>query len=260
MRSARDLDANVSHAIDLLKKCAADQVQVAVFPECALTGYFDDVIRKLRAQRLAAAEERVCRACKELNLCAIVGTPVRSGDRLYNSAVVIGADGRVRERYHKVQLAEAWPTPGDHLSVFTLGGVPCSAIICHDERYPELVRLPVLAGGRVVFYLSHESPLAQEHKLGPYRAQVQARAAENTVYVVHANAPANADATGSHGQSRLIDPDGNVIKEASLFGEEVVAATLDLRKATAGNARRSLTRGPLTRWWQDGVRQVRIID
>ena len=84
--------------------------------------------------------------------------------------------GKVRERYHKVQLAEAWPDPGDHLSVFRLKGVPCSIIICHDERYPELVRLPVLAGSRVVFYLSHESPISQEHKLGPYRAQIQARA------------------------------------------------------------------------------------
>ena len=27
-------------------------------------------------------------------------------------------------------------------------GVPCAAIICHDKRYPELVRLPVLAGAR----------------------------------------------------------------------------------------------------------------
>jgi predicted amidohydrolase len=174
--------------------------------------------------------------------------------------VVIDEGGKVRERYHKVQLAEPWPEPGDHLSVFRVKGVPCSIIICHDERYPELVRLPVLAGARVIFYLSHESPLTQEHKLGPYRAQIQARAVENTVYVVHANAPANRDATGSHGQSRLIDPDGNLIREASLFGEEVLCATLDLKKSTAANAKRSLTRGPLAGWWRAGLKQVRHVD
>jgi predicted amidohydrolase len=260
MRSSRDLDANVRRTVELLRRCAADGVQVAVFPECSLTGYFNDLIPKLPARQLAAAEEQVCRACQELRIAAVIGTPVRDGDQLFNSAVVIDPGGKVRERYHKVQLAEAWPTPGDHLSVFRLQGVPCCAIICHDERYPELVRLPVLAGARVVFYLSHESALAQEHKLQPYRAQIQARAAENTVYVVHANAPANADATGSHGQSRLIDPDGNLLREASLFREEVVAATLDLSRATAANARRSLRRGPLTRWWQDGIKQVRQVD
>ena len=260
MRSGRDLGANVAHTVELLKRCAADGVQVAVFPECSVSGYFGDLIPKLSAQQLADAERRIAAACRELGIWAVVGLPVRDGDRLFNSAVVIDAAGRVRERYHKVQLAEPWPTPGDHLSVFRVRGVHCSIIICHDERYPELVRLPVLAGARVVFYLSHESPLKQEEKLGPYRAQIQARAAENTVYVVHANAPANADATGSHGQSRLIAPDGTVIKEASIFREEIVTATLDLRQATAANARRSLTRGPLTRWWQDGLKQVRQID
>ena len=260
MRSGRDLAANVAHTVELLKRCAADGVQVAVFPECSVTGYHGDLIPKLSPEQLADAERRVAAACRELGIWAVVGLPVRDGDRLYNSAVVIDAGGRVRERYHKVQLAEPWPTPGDHLSVFRIRGVPCSIIICHDERYPELVRLPVLAGARVVFYLSHESPLAQEEKVGPYRAQIQARAAENTVYVVHANAPANADATGSHGQSRLIAPDGNVLKEASVFREEIVTATLDLSKATAANARRSLTRGPLARWWQEGLKQVRQID
>jgi predicted amidohydrolase len=186
--------------------------------------------------------------------------PVRQGGKLYNSAVVIDDRGSVRERYHKIQLAEPWPEPGDHLSVFRVKGVPCSIIICHDERYPDLVRLPVLAGARVIFYLSHESPLAQEHKLGPYRAQIQARAVENSVFVVHANAPANADATGSHGQSRLIDPDGNLIREASFFKEEILAATLDLSRAHAGNARHSLTRGPLAGWWKKGVEQVKQID
>jgi predicted amidohydrolase len=118
----------------------------------------------------------------------------------------------------------------------------------------------VLAGARVIFYLSHESGVRAENKVNPYRAQIQARAVENTVYVVHANAPANPDTTGSHGQSRLVAPDGNVIQEASVFGEDVVSGTLDLAKATGDNARRSLTRGPLTRWWEEGVKQVRRID
>jgi predicted amidohydrolase len=139
-------------------------------------------------------------------------------------------------------------------------GVPCSIIICHDERYPELVRLPVLAGARVVFYLSHESPITQEHKLAPYRAQIQARAAENSVFVVHANAPANADATGSHGQSRVIDPDGNLMHEASMFKEEILSADLELTRAHAGNARRSLSGAPLAGWWREGLKHVHQID
>jgi predicted amidohydrolase len=260
MRSQPDLAANVDHTIELLRRCSAQGVQVAVFPECSLSGYFDDLIPRLTADQLTAAENKVAEACRDLNINAVIGSPVRSGDKLYNSALVITSTGKVIERYHKVQLAESWPTPGDHLSTFPIAGVPCSNIICHDERYPELVRLPVLAGARVVFYLSHESPLQQEHKLAPYRAQIQARAVENGVFVVHANAPANKDATGSHGQSRIIAPDGNLIAEASMFQEEVLTARLDLKKATAGNALGSVNRGPLGDWWKEGVKQVRRID
>jgi predicted amidohydrolase len=260
MRSTRDLDANVAHLTDLLRKCAADGVQVAVFPECALSGYFDEVVVKLTAEQLAAAEAKVAAVCRELGINAVVGSPWRDGERLYNSALVITSSGKVSERYHKVQLAENWPTPGDHLSTFPVAGVTCSAMICHDERYPELVRLPVLAGARVVFYLSHESPLQQEHKLGPYRAQIQARAVENGIFIVHANAPANKDASGSHGQSRLLGPDGNVIKEADMFTEEIVAATLELSKANAGNAKNSINRGPLGEWWKEGLKHVRRIE
>jgi predicted amidohydrolase len=175
-RSSRDLDKNVAGITAHIRRLAKEGVRVAVFPECALTGYFEDVVKATSAERLVEAERRVADACREAGIYAVVGTPHRDGEALYNSATVIDPSGKVIERYHKLQLAEPWSTPGDHLSVFQVDGVPCSIIICHDERYPELVRLPVLAGARVIFYLSHESGVRQEAKLVPYRAQIQARA------------------------------------------------------------------------------------
>lgn len=261
MRSTRDLSRNVQRIGEHLKQCKADGVRVAVFPECALTGYFDEAYhRSLGSEELAEAERGVSAACRELEMYAIVGTTSRDGERLFDSAIVIDPEGKIIDRYHKVQLAERWPEAGGQLSVFRVDGVPCSIIICHDERYPELVRLPVLAGARVVFYVSHESGIQEEHKLGPYRAQIQARAVENTVYVVHANAPANEDRGGSHGQSRVIAPDGRIVQEASMFKEEVLAETLDLTKATGAFAKNSLRRGPLGDWWAEGVKRVRIIE
>jgi predicted amidohydrolase len=261
MRSTRDLAANIGKIREHLAHCANDGVRVVLFSECALTGYFDDAfMRAFSAEQLADAQNQVAAACRAHDIYAIVGTPYRLGDRLFNSAVVITPGGEILARYHKIQLAEAWPTAGDQLVVFKIDDVPASIIICHDERYPELVRLPVLAGARVVFYLSHESGLAAESKLAPYRAQIQARAVENNVFVVQANAPANADATGSHGQSRFIAPDGNIIEEASIFGDEVIAATLDINLATGHLAQKSIDRGPLGDWWRAGVARVRVID
>ncbi len=259
LRSSRNLQENVARIGEHIRQSGGQGAQVVVFPECALTGYFEDRATSTTAEQLAEAEQIVAEAAREAGVYVVLGTPYREDSKLYNSSVVFDPSGRVVERYHKVQLAERWPDPGDHLSVFPVNGVRCSIIICHDERYPELVRLPVLAGARVIFYLSHESGVRQEHKLDPYRAQIQARAVENTVYVVQANAPANDDLSGSHGQSRIIAPDGNIIEEASIFSEEVIIANLQLSEATAANALKSLSRGPLTDWWREGIKRVRVI-
>lgn len=261
MRSSRDINANVANIQQQLKRCADKGVRVAVFPECALTGYFDDIASTTSAEHLAEAEKQIAESCKAADIYAVVGMPYWDGKNLFNSAAVFAPSGKVIARYHKIQLAERWPDPGDRLSVFKVDGIPCSIIICHDERYPELVRLPVLAGAQVVFYLSHESGVLQEKKIGPYRAQIQARAVENTVFVVHANAPAQPDSTGSHGQSRIISPDGNLIgPEASIYNEEVINASVDIGLATRANALNSLNRGPLAKWWREGIHLVQMVD
>ena len=210
MRSSRNLADNVARITNSIHDCAAKGARVVVFPECALSSYLADVVTNLSAAQLTRASEQVAEACRQAAVYAVVGTAWREGGKLFNSALILAPTGKVIERYDKIQLAERWPQAGDHLSVFKIDGVPCSVIICHDERYPELVRLPVLAGAKVIFYISHESGLREEKKINPYRAQIQARAVENTVFVVQANAPANRDTTGSHGQSRIIAPDGRL--------------------------------------------------
>jgi omega-amidase len=155
------------------------------------------------------------------------------------------------ERYAKIYLAgEKWATPGNHISFFELEGIPSTVMICHDERYPELVRLPAIQGARIVYYISHESGLRQESKLLPYRAQLMARAVENKVFVVSANAPASPkDLSGSHGQSRIVNEDGNVIREASFFGEDILIDTLSVKPAKLQRPLKEL----MGEWWRQGV-------
>ena len=53
--------------------------------------------------------------------------------------------GQIMGRQHKMQLVppdleNGMETYGEGLSVFILNGTPISVIICHDNRFPELVR------------------------------------------------------------------------------------------------------------------------
>jgi predicted amidohydrolase len=52
---------------------------------------------------------------------------------------------------------------------------------------------------------------------------------ENTVCIVAANAPGNVkDNSGSHGQSRIIRDDGNILKEASFYGDDILIESLEI--------------------------------
>jgi predicted amidohydrolase len=123
-------------------------------------------------------------------------------------------------------------------------GVEATAIICHDLRYPELTRLAVAAGARIVFISNNEAGLAAEHKLLGYRSMQIARATENLVYSVMANAPADADdmrrINASHGNSMIVNVTGNVLDEAGSFEQRLVVARLDLAKATGEPAQRTI--------------------
>jgi predicted amidohydrolase len=46
-------------------------------------------------------------------------------------------------------------TPGSHFSVFTIKGIRCGALICHDYRYPELYREYKRKGVQLMFHSYH---------------------------------------------------------------------------------------------------------
>jgi predicted amidohydrolase len=249
-RSSFDVEENRKRIVETLAKLSGEGVNVAVFPECALTGYHKDAVLAAEAIRVAAAEDSIRQACATGRIAAIVGSVYKINGKTYNTAVVFNSRGELVERYAKIYLAgEKWATPGNHIALFDLEGVTSTVIICHDERYPELARLPALAGARVLYYISHESGMANERKLVPYRAQMLARAVENHMFAVAANAPANVkDNSGSHGQSRIIFDDGNIAKEASFYGEEILVETLSIEPAKLERPFKEL----LKDWWRQG--------
>lgn len=258
-------------------------VDVVVFPEIAVPGYIPEKIVRTSNEEVESAERTIRESCKEHSVAAVFGRPYHctSTDRSYNTATLIGSEGEVVGRQHKLQLVDpdlGWSVPGTDLNVFKLLGVPVCAIICHDKRYPELVRLPVLAGARLVFYMSAEqwhddlpicAPRDGErwdderltNEISVYRAQIQARAVENGVWIVKSNAAACREdpMQGSHGCSSVIDPTGAVKVEAGVFDEEMVTFKIDLREANATYAQRSLRpEFALSDWWQQGLQIVKV--
>ena len=264
MHADENIEKNTCGVIDRLNTCAREKVDIAAFHEGILYGYSScpDFWSSLDQTRIEKAERQIIQVCREKGIAAIVGSTHLEDGQRYNSLLVIDRDGTVRGRYGKIHLAgEQWCEPAQHLPIYELCGIPCCFLICHDIRYPELVRLPAAAGAKICFFASCESSVTSEHKLSAYRAMPISRATENDIYVVMANAPADPSdinrAGSSHGESKIIHPNGNVIAEAGIFTDEIIIRKLDLHQASRNIALRAvndITR--LREWMKDGVKLV----
>jgi len=246
--TSKDVSNSTNLVLEMIDEAAEGGVDIVGFPEGALFGYTGDTRfwRTVSPQRFAAAERRIGRRCARRRIAAVVGSAHQVDGRWLNSLAVFGKDGQLKARYGKTFLAgERWCTNNQAaLPLVELAGAKCCFIICHDVRYPELVRLPAIAGAQLCWFCSCESGLSAEHKLSAYRAMPIARATENGIFLVMCNAPAdpkNLHRRGtSHGNSKVVDPDGNVLAEAGHFENGLVTAKIDLSRAHRQIARRSV--------------------
>jgi predicted amidohydrolase len=258
-----DVRKSADKIIGWMAKASEQGVDVVAFPEASLCGYAyeEEYWRKAKPEEFLAGERRIIEASREFDIAVVLGTAHWEDGKVFNSILAIDKGGKVRGRYSKTHLAESWPAPGRSLPVYSLAGVKSCFIICHDVRYPELVRLPAIAGAQICYFCSNESGLLAEYKLSAYRCMPVARATENGIFLVMANAPADPDnlrsPSQSHGNSKIIHPNGNILKEAGYFEETLVICSIDIAEATRSIARRSVEDETILReWMRRGVKLV----
>ena len=263
--TSEDVSANTVKVLAQIEACAEIEIQIAAFPEGCLFGYCcrPDYWERISPQVFKEAEAEIAEAAHRHNIAVVVGSAHHDGENWHNDLAVFDQHGSLKYRYGKTFLAgEKWCINNrGKLPIVELAGVNCCFIICHDVRYPELVKLPAAMGAQLCIFCSCESGLLSEYKLSAYRAMPISRATENGIYLLMANTPANPDdirAPGSsHGNSKIIHPDGNVIKEAGFFGDDIIDATIDLSQATGGQAKRTYHEDTILReWFQQGCEFV----
>ncbi len=225
------------------KKCA-----IVLFHEGCLTGYpNEEQVNNLDFNVVGAYEEEMTAMAGKLNIALLIGSTRKVENEIFNDVMIVREDGRLLGRYAKTWRAgEPWYSAGTGPVIFTVGGVESTVMICHDLRYPELVRLPVTAGAQIIFIANNEGGLHAENKLLGYRSMQISRATESHVFGVMANAPADVEnmnsSNSSHGNSKIVDPMGNVLDEAGSFEERLVTADLDLSQAIRQPALRTIGR------------------
>ena len=243
LQSTEDMDRNLQDADRLTRAAAEDGAELLVLPErLDIRGSAEDYAARaepLDGRPVSWARE----AARELGIDIVAGSVAerREGhDRVANTSVHVGPDGELKAVYRKIHMFDVevggvayreseHSEPADEIVVSeTAQGLGLGLTICYDLRFPELYRILVLRGARVVAI-----PAAFTRVTGAAHWEIllRARAIENQVFVI---APGQGHGPGpegdSYGNSMIVDPWGEVLARAGGEGEAVVAADLDLAR------------------------------
>ncbi len=256
MKFRAAMGGNVAWITQTIRSSTKAGAQAILFPECAVTGYNCDFARVSRSE-IDAALQTIASEARAARCYVLVGSPTFTRRSRSNSLVVLNPHGRRVFCYSKIHLTvrdKRFFTPGNALALFRLAGVPCTAMICHERRYPELVRLPVMLGAQIVFHPNaglDSLPVSKSKRHG--RDGIAVRAFENEVFYVFANSVGpQGDGLWSAGDSKIVAPDSRVLALANNRDETVIQAELDLSLAGRQYAREALQRPAfLRRHWQE---------
>ncbi|MBV1838494.1 carbon-nitrogen hydrolase family protein [Acetobacter estunensis] len=209
---------NIAANLAELDRAAADAraqgADILVTPELFVTGY--DIGPQLfdlaRIDVLAAVRQMAVNH----GLAILVGLAESAEElgprKLYNSAILIDADGRELTRYRKQhlfgELDRAFFVPGDALpEIVSFHGVKIATMICYDVEFPEYVRAVALGGCEALLV-----PTAQ---MEPFtfvaREVIRTRAWENQIYVAYIDHDGREGSTVYVGNSQIVAPDATVL-------------------------------------------------
>ena len=229
-----EVERNLVIAEQHVRAAADDGAILVVLPELWTTSFLpgrDDAT--LRASALA--EIRLLELSAELGLMIAGSAPHVDAGQIFNRAQLID-QGRVVGEYRKIHLFSPIGEHRNHVAgaeplvVDTrLGRVAIA--ICYDIRFPELVRYFFHRQADILLVPAQWPEARSDH----WRCLVRARAIENQFYVVGCNrigvenSLRNDDQLVFPGDSRVVDPMGNVIAAGS--GEDgPIMADLELRR------------------------------
>jgi predicted amidohydrolase len=223
---------NLNKIHRLLHEAADMGAKLIVFPECALSGYAltPDEANEVAEPIPGPTTSSITEVCTQRDLFAVTGMIERYQENLlFNSTVLVGSDG-VIGCYRKTHL----PFLGVDRYLAQGGLIPqpfetplgsLGMLICYDLRFPEPLRVLSLLGAQVVL-VSTAWPASAS--LYP-DFMIQARSAENSIYLLSANRVGEERGTRYLGRSIITGPNGEVLVEGDSETEEILLAEIDPR-------------------------------
>lgn len=255
MRCTDNIEENIMHAEELVRKAAAEGAQIILLPELFERKYFCQERRYeyYDFAKPAAENDAVRHFSKiagELSVVLPISFFERDQNRLFNTVAVLDADGTNLGIYRKTHIPDDhyyqekfYFTPGDTgFRVFQTRYGTIGVGICWDQWFPETARFMAVKGAELLFYPTAigSEPILDVDSMPHWRRCMQGHSACNLVPVIAANrvgleevkpCPENGgqkSALRFYGSSFITDGTGELVKTMDRTSEGVITASFDL--------------------------------
>lgn len=263
---AGDKSANLRTMSTFVKQAKSQEVDLLVFPEMCITGYWH--VRNLSRSEIEELAEPVPNGPSSRQLLEWATSKgitlgaglIEQGDdgRLYNTYAVAMPDGRIVAHRKLHCFISEHMSSGDSYTVFDIPqGARIGVLICYDNNIGENVRINALQGAEILLAphqtggCNSPSPrcmgvipleLWQQRDVNPQAIEnefrgpkgrewlmkwLPARAHDNGLFLVFANGVGRDDNEVRTGNSMILDPYGDVLCETWKAADEMVIADLD---------------------------------
>lgn len=255
MRCAEKPEENLDRAEALVRWAARLGAHVILLPELFERPYFCQERRYDFYAYAAPAEEnpavrRFASVARELGVVLPVSFFEKDGSRLFNSAAVLDADGRLLGVYRKTHIPDDhyyqekfYFTPGDTgFRVWDTAFGRVGVGICWDQWFPETARALALNGAELLLFPTAigSEPILECDSMPHWRRVMQGHAAANLMPLAAANRVGlervtpcrenggQSSALRFYGSSFITDGAGELAASAGREEETVLTACFDL--------------------------------
>ncbi len=245
-----DVAANLASHIEIAEAAAGDGIDLLVFPELSLTGYYlRDLTSEVALTREAPTLARLARISERVSL--VVGFVEESPQYGLFAAQAFFEGGRLHHVHRKVYLPTygmfdegRYLSPGRTVAAFDTRCGRMGLLVCEDIWHPVLPFLLAQQGMHTLIVTAN-SPTRGVAAEGlairdTYAAMLATYARLFQVYVVMSNRVGYEDGVNFWGGSSVVAPGGEVVAQAPLFQP----ALLDAEVAPA-EVRRARMLAPL---------------
>ena len=247
-----DKVGNIEKALELLDE-AAHTADLVLLPETSFTGYWLGKDMEQFAEPIPGPMTTlISQIAVTRSVVVCFSIAERDGDKMYNTAVLIGADGSLAGKHRKVHLfqadVQAGFAAGDDLGVFDTHLGKLGILVCYDAHHIESVRVLDLKGAEVVLIPSVGlvcPPETFESTLHSWETVLRANAKYGRCHVVWANKTGMDGDLTAIGNSMILDPKGHVLSRGGTE-EEVVRTEIIIQPKTPRPGRRPELYQPLS--------------